>query len=187
MNALLLPPRVQQAYSQWVALSDGDSNAIHLAKMLAAQTEGHSALSGTLSLTDDEFYLLMQQYFPRQDLKGLFLDREGRHFTPEHEQLVELILANRAARCKSEVFFAQILAAGCSGADHLWYDLGFWCRSDLQQFIQLNFPGLVEKNMLGMRWKKFLYRQLCVDTGINMCRSPSCQSCVEYKECFSPE
>ncbi|WP_366930755.1 nitrogen fixation protein NifQ [Marinospirillum sp.] len=45
----------------------------------------------------------------------------------------------------------------------------------------------MRKNHLDMKWKKFLYRQLCMDSGITYCRSPSCEACSDYAECFAPE
>jgi nitrogen fixation protein NifQ len=38
-----------------------------------------------------------------------------------------------------------------------------------------------------MKWKKFLYRQLCLEEGIYVCRAPSCEVCKDYDLCFGPE
>jgi nitrogen fixation protein NifQ len=38
-----------------------------------------------------------------------------------------------------------------------------------------------------MKWKKFLYRQLCLEEGIYVCRAPSCDVCRDYDLCFARE
>ena len=40
---------------------------------------------------------------------------------------------------------------------------------------------------LGMKWKKFFYRQLCERSGMLICKSPRCADCVDYRICFGPE
>jgi len=50
-----------------------------------------------------------------------------------------------------------------------------------------NFPGLSTLNDRDMKWKKFLYKQLCERTGVYVCRSPSCEVCVDYAKCFGRE
>ncbi|WP_114418403.1 nitrogen fixation protein NifQ [Marinospirillum perlucidum] len=188
MNAQVQPPRIQSLYSYWVGLSDGEINSIYLARMLAAQVAGHSVLSGTLGLPYEEFTRLMQQYFPgSSQLPDNHAEAAPVADIPESEGLIRLLLNYRAARDESEIWLAKILAQGCAGSEHLWYDLGLWSRDDLQALIRYNFPGLARKNHLEMKWKKFLYRQLCLDTGVTLCRSPSCQDCNEYEDCFGPE
>jgi nitrogen fixation protein NifQ len=50
-----------------------------------------------------------------------------------------------------------------------------------------NFPHLAAKNDRDMKWKRFLYRQLCEREGIHICPAPSCQVCTDYAKCFAPE
>lgn len=82
---------------------------------------------------------------------------------------------------------AEIIAAGCMGSDHLWQDLGLRQRTELSLLMAHNFPALAEKNRHDMKWKRFLYKQLCETEGIYTCRSPSCEVCVDYHACFGPE
>ena len=51
----------------------------------------------------------------------------------------------------------------------------------------VNFPGLARANSGDMKWKKFLYRQLCSSEGIYVCPAPSCGVCKDYAKCFGPE
>jgi nitrogen fixation protein NifQ len=73
------------------------------------------------------------------------------------------------------------------GADHLWQDLGLGSRQDLSELFWRNFPALAAMNQRDMKWKKFLYKQLCFQEGIYTCRAPSCEVCVDYSSCFGPE
>ena len=82
---------------------------------------------------------------------------------------------------------AEIVTAACMANDHLWQDLGLWSRKYLSQLMTQNFPALAAKNNKDMKWKKFLYKQLCAQEGIYVCRAPSCEVCVDYAKCFGPE
>jgi nitrogen fixation protein NifQ len=97
------------------------------------------------------------------------------------------MLRDRAGESPSEVWMAQALAAGCMGTDHLWQDLGLWSRGDLTGLMRRNFPALARRNVKDMKWKRFLYKQLCEAEGIYTCRSPSCETCTDYHGCFGPE
>jgi len=80
-----------------------------------------------------------------------------------------------------------IVATGCMANDHLWQDLGLWSRRDLSELMARNFPTLAAKNDRDMKWKKFLYKQLCEREGVYLCRAPSCAVCCDYAKCFGPE
>lgn len=82
---------------------------------------------------------------------------------------------------------ALIIARASLGDRHLWEDLGLASRAELANLMNHHFPRLVELNAQGMRWKKFLYRQLCIRHDILICRSPSCSTCDEQHRCFAPE
>jgi nitrogen fixation protein NifQ len=82
---------------------------------------------------------------------------------------------------------AEVVTNACMANDHLWQDLGLWSREYLSQLMRQNFPSLAAKNVHDMKWKKFLYKQLCDKEGISVCRSPSCEYCVDYLNCFGPE
>ena len=86
---------------------------------------------------------------------------------------------------------AQVIASavGCAslGKNHLWQDLLLPSRRELSALMQHWFPKLVQLNHQDMRWKKFLYRQLCLREEILICRSPSCSACSDFVNCFGPE
>ena len=78
--------------------------------------------------------------------------------------------------------------AACSmGPNHLWQDLGLAERGELNALMARHFPLLKARNHRNMRWKKFLYRELCEEAQVPICRSPHCESCDEVSVCFAPE
>ncbi|MES9842985.1 MAG: nitrogen fixation protein NifQ, partial [Candidatus Thiodiazotropha endolucinida] len=95
--------------------------------------------------------------------------------------------ASRTTHSQSETWMTDIVIAGCLGSDHLWQDLGLWERSDLSRLMLENFRPLAIRNTQDMKWKKFLYKQLCETEGIYTCRAPSCEVCADYAACFGPE
>jgi nitrogen fixation protein NifQ len=82
---------------------------------------------------------------------------------------------------------AQAVALATLGDRHLWEDLGLPSRGALGLLMERHFPDLVARNSAGMRWKKFLHRELCQREGVLVCRSPSCSTCDEQVLCFAPE
>ena len=106
---------------------------------------------------------------------------------PEREDLVQLFLEHRTGVNDNEQWLAEIIATACIGFDHLWQDMGLWSRKSLSELIQHNFPTLAALNNRDMKWKKFLYKQLCLQQGIYICRAPSCDVCADYDNCFGSE
>ncbi len=80
-----------------------------------------------------------------------------------------------------------VIACATLGDRHLWQDLGLPSREALSSLIAHMFPTLAARNSDNMKWKKFLYRQLCLKEDILICRSPSCHDCGEHSACFGPE
>ena len=166
--------------------SQGQSHA--LASILATWSCGGGALPAWLGLGADGFAALLCHHFPgawvrpRPQAPGIDPRRSA-----EIGDLRDLMLAHRAGRSVSEEWTAGIVASACMGADHLWQDLGLWSRPDLTTLLYANFPGLACANAHDMKWKKFLYRQLCAAQHLRVCRAPSCEVCVDYADCFGSE
>jgi nitrogen fixation protein NifQ len=105
----------------------------------------------------------------------------------EVQDVCALLLGRGRAWAPASVLdfaLAQLLAYGCLGAAHLWRDLGLQNRAQLRVLIGRFFPAMIELNVGDMRWKRFLYRQLCELGGDYVCRAPSCSQCSSYTECF---
>jgi nitrogen fixation protein NifQ len=105
----------------------------------------------------------------------------------EVDDVLGLLLqhANPAAGDATEI--ARAIAVACLGDQHLWQDLQLGSRAELSALLQHWFPTLVQRNSGDMKWKKFLYKQLCEREALFVCRSPSCASCTEHALCFGPE
>lgn len=172
-----------------LALARGHGNDAALAGMVLNARYGRSALGGWLGLSAGEFARLMRRHFPGVRIPtGL---RSGNPRPParslEWQELRHLLRRHRAGQDASELFMADIVCSGCLGSDHLWEDLGLFSRKELSALMARNFPALAERNVRDMKWKKFLYKQLCLAEGIYICRAPSCEVCTEYNVCFGPE
>jgi len=171
------------------AARDGNDRAF--AAMIATRAAGGGALPAWLGLELSEFRDLMAHHFPGVSPDVLSAIDAGQPLTgarqDERDELIELMLTHRANRTLSEVWMARVVAAGCMASDHLWQDLGLWERPELTALMNRNFPTLAERNTKDMKWKRFLYKQLCEAEGIYVCRSPSCEVCVDYHVCFESD
>jgi nitrogen fixation protein NifQ len=126
---------------------------------------------------------------PRPALPPGLLAERARQRADEVHDVAALLLQHVAPgtpECTARAL-AQAIGLACLGDRHLWEDLGLPSRAALGLLMQRHFPSLVELNAQGMRWKKFLYRQLCLKEQVLICRSPSCEVCPEHAGCFGPE
>jgi nitrogen fixation protein NifQ len=79
---------------------------------------------------------------------------------------------------------ASIVAHACLRPDHLWRDLGLDGRDDVTRMLTRYFPSLVARNTEGLRWKKFLARELALAQGAAPGPSPGCPACEDFGFCF---
>jgi nitrogen fixation protein NifQ len=105
----------------------------------------------------------------------------------EYHDVRRLLLDGAALRSPPVVALAECVARACMGEDHLWHDLGLPSRAELSALLHEHFAPLATRNVNGMRWKKFFYKQLCEQVGIAVCRAPSCGVCAHYTDCFGSE
>jgi len=157
--------------------------------MVASWCDGQGVLPDFMGLAAGQFQELQKHCFPHAKLptqapSGSQLDY-GRML--EKEDLVALLKHFALTDTPETDWLIEILVAGCLGNDHLWQDLGLWSRAQLSAMLNHNFPELAAKNDKDMKWKKFLYKQLCEAEGIYVCRAPSCEVCIDYSKCFGSE
>lgn len=181
-------PAAGGLYGVLMARAAGLPNDDLFARMLVSQAGGQSALPAGLGLDSSEFRAMMSRHFPGFGLPARLarapdLGERG----VEWGDLLGLLMEYRGGADPSETWLATIVATACMGGDHLWQDLGLWQRADLTRLMTGNFPSLSALNTRDMKWKKFLYKQLCDRAGVYVCRSPSCEVCVDYAKCFGPE
>jgi nitrogen fixation protein NifQ len=180
----------RQTYGLLMGCSRGLPNDDALARMLTTQADGGGSLPVGLGLAPAEFAALLGRHFPGVTWPTA-LHRPPPVWDPrlleEKAELIQLLDAHRAGRDASERWMSVIVATGCMANDHLWEDLGLWSRRDLSELMARNFPTLAARNDRDMKWKKFLYKQLCEREGVYLCRAPSCAVCCDYTRCFGPE
>ncbi len=114
--------------------------------------------------------------------------RDARH--DEVDDLVALLLDHADPRAGPPIDrhrVATAIAIGCLGDDHLWQDLRLPSRRHLSALFAHWFPALAAKNVHDMKWKKFLYKQLCERESLFICKAPSCAACSDFALCFGPE
>jgi nitrogen fixation protein NifQ len=175
-------------YSLLMAHAATLPNSEVFARMLVSQAMGQGVLMPGLGLESADFNALMTRHFPGFGLPARLAQR-----TPLGERYIEwndlrgLLIEHRADVDPAEIWIAAIVAHGCMGGDHLWQDLGLWARDDVTRLMRANFPALAARNTHDMKWKKFLYKQLCQQHGVYVCRAPSCEVCADYAKCFGPE
>jgi nitrogen fixation protein NifQ len=176
-------------YACLMAHACGQGNDDALARIYASWVTGAGALPEGWGLSSADYAALMSHHFPgyaRMACRDT-ADQTSHLRSDEVADLENLLVGHRAGVSPSERWMASIVATACLASDHLWQDLGLWCRDDLSRLMQRNFPALAEKNIRNMKWKKFLYKQLCGAEGVYVCRSPSCEVCADYQNCFGPE
>lgn len=191
MNMQAVSENSQQleSYTDLMAHSKGQGNDHILACIISSWQAGLGALPDWLGLGEKDFLHMLAHHFPgykAEFLQNPGIDVDVERFD-ERDELLKLLTGHYAGNTISEYWMAQIVVNACQGQDHLWQDLGLWSRKDLSRLMLDNFPSLAEKNDKDMKWKKFLYKQLCIAEGIYTCRAPSCQVCSDYAQCFGPE
>lgn len=160
-----------------------------LARIISSWVLGIGAMPAWLGLGEQGFTTMLHRHFPTLEAGVLpvAVAMPDPARLDEMADLRSLLMRNRTDGSAAQAWMADIVVAGCMGDDHLWQDLGLWCRGDLTKLMNDNFAVLAARNDRNMKWKKFLYKQLCETEGIYTCRSPSCEVCPDYQACFGPE
>ena len=186
---------LEMEYNRIMACANGQANDETYACMLSSWQAGAGIMPDDFGLGINDFDQLMKAHFSgidpaSLDLPGRSSDQQR---NDEREEVFNLLLSHRdnksesESESESEVWMAKIVAEACQGNNHLWQDMGLWSRNQLSELLMRNFPRLASKNVKNMKWKKFLYKQLCITEGIYTCRAPSCEVCVDYDHCFGSE
>ena len=186
---------IEGVRARLLAHAAGAGNDAAFAAMIATRSQGGGALPVYLGLDSVAFRCLLEYHYPglpaafARTLAGIPMRAPAgfEQRLEERDELVRLMLLHKAGESPSEVWMAHVVAAGCMASDHLWEDLGLLERPQLSDLMRRNFPTLAALNVKDMKWKRFLYKQLCEAEGIYTCRAPSCEVCTDYQACFGPE
>ncbi|MBP0625404.1 nitrogen fixation protein NifQ [Cupriavidus consociatus] len=180
------------------AVSTTDATVLALAGLIsAALDETGEHILFIRGLATDEARWLLVRWFPGVD-RALPLEfgaaavdsQSGSCDDDEFEDLVTLFKshADPSAGTTIEVHcISNVLACACLKEEHLWQALRLPSRRELSALLGHWFPRLAEKNVLGMKWKKFFYKQLCEREGWFVCKVPICSDCRDFADCFGPE
>jgi len=152
----------------------------------AALVQHEKSLEDYLGLSSSVLRLLLVAYFPHYQIRISGLNK------PEEEAIEEedfrlLLLSHRARGVPEEEWLAAIVARRAQANNHLWEDLGYNDRDDLNGMFLRHFPQLVAMNNKNMRWKKFFYRLMCESEGLRLCKSPNCAECPDLIQCFEAD
>jgi nitrogen fixation protein NifQ len=189
MQPLRKPLSREQYYRNLTAFADGSANGRWLAQMIASWQAGEGVLPNALGLDESEFGRLLAERFPGYHLSPIAPSGKSLDFSRMLEkQDLECFLRRFAAVPGPETeWLIAVIVAACLGSDHLWQDLGLWSRKELSALLGQNFPEMAARNNRDMKWKKFIYKQLCEAEGLYVCRAPSCEVCLDYPACFGAE
>ncbi|ANJ66237.1 hypothetical protein A9404_01575 [Halothiobacillus diazotrophicus] len=172
----------------------------------------NESLSAAMGLSQTKFRMLINRYFARVlddkpidrcikehlnlctgldyscQCENLASDTPSSRVRDEEMNDLKLLLLDHSSSYGEHVdWITSMIAAACLRDNHLWQDLGLACREELNQLLSRYFPILYNKNTGNMKWKKFLYKQLCELGEVSVCLAPSCAVCIEYAACFGPE
>ncbi|MDO3380092.1 nitrogen fixation protein NifQ [Geoalkalibacter halelectricus] len=148
--------------------------------------------AAALGLPDGAIADLLQTLFACKDLDWL-ADHAPLASQPVPrmaEELLPFLLAQvptegDAVQRRLAGYLARIIAARAAYPGHLWVAMGLFERPQLTAAITRLLPSLAAANHQGMRWKRFLYKQLCEQQGGRLCKAPACGLCSDYALCFA--
>jgi nitrogen fixation protein NifQ len=152
----------------------------------AALDEGEAPLTQALGLDRATLERLLDAAFP-----GAYSidDLAGPAAGPGEDAIEEpdyraLLLDGRARGAEIEDWLAHVVARRSLRPEHLWISLGLRNRRELSDMLFRHFPAVAARNIHGMRWKKFFYREMCQAEGVHVCKSPVCDICPDFGECY---
>ncbi len=161
---------------------------------LAAGAREPWGTAAALGLSGGELSALVRTCFPGVDPSLLPSTGPRAHKRPpEPNDDVRALILSHVPRDEGGVeipasgWLARILAARSAHPGHLWSAMGLFERPELSAAIRRLLPSLAAANHKGMRWKRFLFKQVCELQGSVLCKSPDCGLCSDYALCFAPE
>ncbi len=179
----------RRCFDELMACASRTRTDVWLAQIIASWLTGMGELPDFLGLTQAQFNDLLQRHFSGYCLSGKALSGKTADYSRmlEKQDLEQLLARYAKDDQATTACLIGILVAACLGNNHLWQDLGLWSRQDLSHMLLEHFPELSQRNGKDMKWKKFLYKQLCEEEGLYVCRAPSCEVCMDYRHCFGAE
>jgi nitrogen fixation protein NifQ len=159
--------------------------------LLAVAAQDPYDTAAALGLDDSDLDILFAEIFP--GARRSLLEQHGtsvKDSPPERNQEILSILLSHVPnepcdhnRHNAERL-AHVLATRAALPGHLWVAMGLFERRELNAAIRRHLPSLATANDQNMRWKRYLYKQVCDRNGGTMCKAPNCGVCSDYTLCF---
>lgn len=159
-------------------------------RIVALAASGERPLTRELGLSADDVAALVRRHVPQAAAllaDPVKLGSGAGSGEIEEADLRAFILEHRARQEAEAEWLAAIIARRAMGPNHLWQDMGFADRGELNAMFLRHFPALKARNAQDMKWKKFFYRSLCEREGLLLCKSPHCEICDDFVDCFGAE
>jgi nitrogen fixation protein NifQ len=160
--------------------------------LIAVAAQDPYDTAAALGLNNGDLNSLLAEIFPGTG-RSLF-EKHGtpaKHAPPERNQDILSILLSHVPTETGERHrhnaerLAYVIATRAALPGHLWVAMGLFERPELSAAIRRHLPSLAAANHQNMRWKRYLYKQVCDRNGGTMCKAPNCGVCSDYALCFS--
>ena len=163
-----------------------DAHLLACILTIAATETVAQPLTEAVGLQPDALAVMLAGCFPR--IAGALGSYAARGFAlaADEASLVDL-LQQAACGPIARHWLAPMVARRAQRPDHLWQDLGLRARTELSALMMRHFRPLAVRNTQDMKWKKYLYRTLCLGSGAVLCTAPSCSECDDFDACFGEE
>lgn len=157
------------------------------ASVLALGLAEARPLTAAAGLDSIELAALLRGFFPHA-APTLLAGADGAvERPPEESCLLDLLQSCATRNTPFERALAAMIARRAQQPNHLWQDLGLRDRGELSLLMERHFTPLARRNSRNMKWKKFLYRTICLDGTYSLCTAPSCAECDDFRHCFGDE
>ncbi|WP_345773897.1 nitrogen fixation protein NifQ [Azospirillum endophyticum] len=187
---MVLSQPTAQPFAQPPAPDASAADRMIFGRILAvAAGDPMRTMTQALALTKAELSELAARHAPQfADAVAALADQTGfGEDAIEEADLRAFLVEHGAGGTDEERWLSAILARRSLEPNHLWQDMGFHGRDELNTLFRRHFPALVAMNAADMKWKKFFYRQLCEREGLMLCKSPNCEVCDDVEVCFGEE
>jgi nitrogen fixation protein NifQ len=175
-------------------LDKADEDRHLFACLLAVAVQDEHKTCEALGLTDSDLSALLKKFFPCAEPDLLQKHNKAEFLNPPeiNEEVLGILLEHVPTTLGPydnlvSVSLCHILAARAALPGHLWVAMGLFERPELTAAIRRHLPTLTEANSQNMRWKRYLFKQVCDRNGGTMCKSPNCGVCSDYAICFTDE
>ena len=146
-----------------------------------AELEFHP-ITEALALTKETLTVLIQTMFPGSiDVDKLIPEDATTGQDALAEPLLrEMLISYGTNGLPIESWLAAIFIRRCQVGDHMWRSIGLFSRDELTKAMFRYFKPLAVKNIQDIRWKRFIYKQMRIESNQSLDKYPYCESCNRF-------